>query len=89
MSITLEGETADGIALHRYLDRLNDAPLLDKVELHSLESTGNDTEVRFRFEARLTVQPGYGQPDGPHGPSEQPKEVAPADRLSAVELRQP
>jgi Tfp pilus assembly protein PilN len=86
VSVTLEGTTTDGIALHRYLDRLNDVPLLDKVELQSLESTGDDTVTRFRFEARLTVRPGYGQPNGPRGPSEQ---LAGASRLSTVESNQP
>lgn len=69
VAATLEGMTTDGISLHRYLYRLNDAPLLDKVELHSLESTNEDTGAKFRFEARLTARPGFGQPHGPDGRS--------------------
>lgn len=69
VAIVLEGVTTDGIELHRYLHRLNNVPLLDKAELHSLESTNNDSEAKFRFEARLTVRPGFGQPNGPDGRS--------------------
>jgi Tfp pilus assembly protein PilN len=69
VAIVLEGMTTDGIELHRYLHRLNNVPLLDKVELHSLESTNDDSEARFQFEARLTVRPGFGQPNGPDGRS--------------------
>ncbi|NLS94382.1 MAG: hypothetical protein GXX96_19670 [Planctomycetaceae bacterium] len=71
VAITLEGTTTDGIELHRYLDRLNRVPLLDKVTLHSLDSTEDDSEAKFRFEARLTVRPGFGQPGGPDGRSSQ------------------
>lgn len=71
VAITVEGMTADGIELHRYLDRLNRVPLLDKVTLHSLDSNADDSEAKFRFEARLTVRPGFGQPGGPEGRASQ------------------
>jgi Tfp pilus assembly protein PilN len=67
VTIALEGVTSDGIALHRYLSHLNSEPLLEKAELRTLESTGDGTEAGFRFEARLTVRPGFGQPKGPRG----------------------
>lgn len=79
VAIVLEGMTTDGIALHRYLNGLNNVPLLDKVELHSLESTNNDSGPKFQFEARMTVRPGFGQPKGPDGRSPhiaQPNAVA-------------
>jgi hypothetical protein len=43
--------------------------------------------TRFRFEARLTVRPGYGQPNGPHGVSEQLAGTIAASRT--VEVHQP
>ncbi len=69
VAIALEGMTTDGIELHRYLDRLNRVPLLDKVELQTLESANEESGARFHFEARLTVRPGFGQPNGPNGRS--------------------
>lgn len=89
VAITLEGTTTDGIELHRYLDRLNYVPLLDKVELHSLESTNDASEVKFRFEARLTIRPGFGQPNGPDGRSSQVAHASPHTRLTASEPHQP
>jgi hypothetical protein len=62
---TLEGTTTDGLALHRYLDQLHDAALLDQVELRSLEAVPENDGELFRFEARLTVRYGFGQTDGP------------------------
>ncbi len=89
VAIVLEGITTDGIELHRYLDGLNDVPLLDKVELQSLESTNDESEVKFRFEARLTVRPGFGQPNGPDGPSQQLAQANPDSRLIDSESNQP
>lgn len=78
VAVTLEGVTTDGISLHRYLHRLNNAPLLDKIELHSLESTNDDSGAKFRFEARLTARPGFGQPNGPDGRSHHVAKVSPS-----------
>ena len=87
VTMTLTGTTEDGIALHRYLDELTDQPLFDKVELKSLESDRTNEEVMFRFEARLTVRPGFGQPHGPTAPSEH---LASADtEVLAEETLQP
>ena len=66
-AIVLKGITSDGIELHRYLDSLNREALVDKVELHSLEATDGESDAKFRFEARLTVRPGFGLPHGPDG----------------------
>ncbi len=79
VAITLEGTTTDGIELHRYMDRLNHVPLLDKVALNSLESTNEAEGAKFHFQALLTVRPGFGQPGGPRGqsgPSTQTAEAA-------------
>ncbi len=70
-AIVLKGTTSDGIELHRYLDSLNREPLVDKVELHSLEATDGESDAKFRFEARLTVRPGFGLPHGPDGRARQ------------------
>lgn len=83
VTVVLEGVTTDGIKLHRYLHELNDAPLLSKVELQSLESTNDESDVKFRFEARLTVRPGFGQPNGPDGRSRQVAHVEHGDREAA------
>jgi Tfp pilus assembly protein PilN len=89
VAIRLEGMTTDGIELHRYLDRLNRVPLLDKVELHSLESTSDESEAKFRFQARLTVRPGFGQPQGPDGGARQIAQAAPPGQDVRSELHQP
>ena len=77
VAVDLEGMTTDGIKLHRYLDGLNDVPLLNKVELHSLESTNDESDAKFRFAARLTARPGFGQPGGPDGRSQQVAQTHP------------
>ena len=79
VTVVLEGTTADGIKLHQYLQQLNDVPLLSKVELQSLESTHGEADVKFRFEARLTVRPGFGQPNGPDGRSHEVAQAGPGD----------
>ncbi len=89
VAITLEGNTTDGIELHRYMDDLNHVPLLDKVELHSLESTGEESLAKFRFEARLTVRPGFGQRGGPDGASRQLVQTAPPAEPGLSESHQP
>ncbi|MHB8899676.1 MAG: hypothetical protein ACYC6Y_13090 [Thermoguttaceae bacterium] len=86
VAIVLEGTTGDGIELHRYLNRLNRVPLLDKVELHSLEATTGDTQAKFRFEARITVRPGFGQPRGPDGNT---KQIAQAPSPSSSKANRP
>lgn len=89
VAVALEGTTTDGIELHRYLDRMNDVPLLDKVELQSLESNNEGSEVTFRFEARLTARPGFGQPGGPNGRSRRFVPTAPPGDQLAAEGRRP
>jgi Tfp pilus assembly protein PilN len=63
--ITITGVTDDPAALHRFLERLNQAVLFSKVDLSSEERINGDSAGRMRFMARLIVKPGYGQPGGP------------------------
>ena len=80
VTVILEGTTVDGIKLYRYLHQLNDVPLFSKVELQSLESMNDEADAKFRFEARLAVRPGFGQPNGPDGHSRQVVHANPRGR---------
>lgn len=88
-AIVLKGVTSDGIELHRYLDSLNREPLVDKVKLHSLEASDGESDAKFRFEARLTVRPGFGLPDGPDGRARQIAKSSISASPSPTELHRP
>jgi hypothetical protein len=60
--IMLGGITQDISALHAYLARLGELPVVasaDVVSIESVKSAGHDLA---QFEARLTVASSYGQP---------------------------
>jgi hypothetical protein len=61
----LKGTTRENAALHIYLGQLGRSRLFSKVELLKIESNETTTGGVSRFEARLTVLPGYGQRNGP------------------------
>lgn len=72
--IVIEGTTGEAAALHEYLHELGRNPLFAKVELGLLQAlpasrpssaTANAATAGFKFTARITVRPGYGQPSGP------------------------
>jgi hypothetical protein len=62
--VLLDGTATDGAALHRYLSDLRQNPLFTAIELGSLES-GEESAGLTRFNVRLNVLPGHGQPSGP------------------------
>lgn len=66
--VAVTGVTGDSAALHRYLGNLGKKYLFSKVELRSIEALPGAAEERLRFQAVLTVRPGYGQPGGPNAP---------------------
>ncbi len=63
--VIVGGVTSDTAALHSYLDTLGRAALFTKIDLSGLEQVPGIADGRMSFTARLTVRPGYGQPDGP------------------------
>ncbi len=66
--VVIAGTTTDSMALHRYLAVLAEHPLIEDVELNSMETLNPGQEPAVQFQATLTVRPGYGQPNGPAGP---------------------
>ena len=62
--VLLDGAATDGAALHRYLSDLRGNPLFTAIELGSLES-GEESAGLTRFNVRLSVIAGHGQPSGP------------------------
>lgn len=78
--VHLAGTTADSASLHRYLGELGKNGLFVKAELNSLESVPGKTTSLMRFQATVSVRPGYGQPGGPTS-APQPKRD---DRLAAA-----
>jgi hypothetical protein len=63
--VTIKGTTRDNAALHIYLGQLGRSRLFAKVELLAIESNETTTGGASKFGARLTLQPGYGQRNGP------------------------
>ena len=71
------GKTADSEVLHRYLSELATLDLVAKAELttyeHQVAARGKSANSAAfngglsRFEARVVLRPGYGQPGGPTG----------------------
>ena len=62
--VTITGVTTDSAALHHYLGELGRDSLFRDVDF-SIESDDIGRSANLRFNAVLTVQPGYGQPGGP------------------------
>ncbi len=68
ISISLLGVASDSAAVYRYLNELSKNRLLAKVDLVSLENSSHQ-EDHLEFKTAILVNPGYGQPNGPHGSS--------------------
>jgi len=66
--VIITGTATEIAALHAYVSELDATDIFNKAELDcfdTLDDGQNGPLVQFR--AVLAVQPGYGQPDGPHG----------------------
>jgi hypothetical protein len=64
-TLVLSGTTTDTAALERYLVALGEERLFVKVEMASLEANPEQRAGTWRFSARVTIRPGYGEPGGP------------------------
>lgn len=68
--IQLTGVTGSTSDLHTYLAEVVKSPVIHEAELRSLESTGEHVKSgSSRFAIRLVAGAGFGQPEGPRGPS--------------------
>ncbi|MCE9528238.1 MAG: PilN domain-containing protein [Planctomycetales bacterium] len=64
--LELSGETENTKDLHEYVDCLAKSPLFASASLKGLESGSEDKAKKSsRFEIRVVVRPGYGQPGAP------------------------
>ena len=73
--VILTGTATEIAALHRYMGNLDATDIFDKAELDCFNRIDNDKSgAVLQFRGVLAVQPGYGQPGGPTGPS--PKSLA-------------
>lgn len=68
--VYVSGLSHDASQLHEYVAALANASLFTKAELKSLESdpTATTKQETSKFNLRLVVRPGYGQPNGPTAP---------------------
>jgi hypothetical protein len=72
-AIHVIGITSDAANLHRYVGRLAPSPLFATAKIESLEAVTSDVGVTgSRFELRLQIRPGFGQPGGPTEPLIEP-----------------
>ena len=64
--LELSGEFASAKELHAYVDSLARSPLFASASLKGLESGSEDPAKKTsRFNIRVVVRPGYGQPGAP------------------------
>ena len=61
LTVTLEGVSRDGAALHVYIGQLAESDWFSAVELRSVERSDDAQAATFRFVARLVVRPNYGR----------------------------
>ncbi|HEV7225856.1 MAG TPA: PilN domain-containing protein [Pirellulales bacterium] len=61
LTVTLEGISRDGAAMHVYLGKLAESEWFSAVELRSVERSDEEPQATFRFVARLVVRPSYGR----------------------------
>ena len=66
--VTIDGQSSESAALHRYLEELGRVDLFSRVELASIENDQASPDEALRFRATLVVRPGYGQPNGTASP---------------------
>jgi hypothetical protein len=66
--VTLSGVTRDSTVLHRYLGVLGNSDLFLSADLVRIEGDPDALDAALRFEARIVLRPGYGQPGGPVEP---------------------
>jgi len=64
--VLLAGTTSDVGALHAYLSHVSSAPLIEHAELKSVQALG--AAGIAAFQARVSIRPAHGQPDGPRAP---------------------
>jgi hypothetical protein len=80
--VHLSGVTHEGSELYHYIAALIQDPLVETAELSSLESNNkNETQgikSLSKFQARILIRPGYGQPRGPL-----PRPASPRDKRIA------
>ncbi len=65
--LTITGTTTQPAALHAYIGNLGRESFFCKAELESIESVKREKIGQMKFQLRVLVQPGYGQPGGPQG----------------------
>jgi hypothetical protein len=65
--VLLTGLSADHASPHRYIAALSKSELFTQAELLGIDPQ-ESRDAAFLFRVRLTVLPGYGQPNGPTPP---------------------
>lgn len=67
--VHLSGVTHEGIDLYQYIAALTQNPLVEKADVTSLESNNKHEAPGIKslskFQARILIRPGHGQPHGP------------------------
>jgi Tfp pilus assembly protein PilN len=83
--LELSGEFANAKELHAYVDSLARSPLFASASLKGLESGSEDPAKKTsRFNIRVVVRPGYGQPGAPVRKSEEAEVAAVGIRLRSA-----
>jgi hypothetical protein len=85
-SVVMEGTCQELPTLHIYLGALAGSEFFSEAELRSIDRVPEGQPGTYRFQARLELRPGYGQPNGP-APAATP--ALPAQSTSLAEARRP
>jgi len=75
-TVSIQGWTEDALLLHLFLSRVEEKALVDKAKLISIVQQAKAGREGFQFHVKLTVKPGYGQPNGPTEPPEDASHTA-------------